>query len=140
MLPSTNPTDHPLLPPAASAFDTPVAGVPTRFVVAPFADAVLIAASQTGAVGTLLRVTGGGRRGGGGAGADAADAAPSPSPALLDVATLTGRRGVPALEVCARALAGRLGVGGRAVVAALALRDDGAESVRGVLEALDGKI
>jgi hypothetical protein len=145
MLPTPS-VDHPLLSPAAAAFDAPVAGVPTRFIVAPFADATLVAASQTGAVGTLLRVTRatGGGGGGGPAGAapsfDASDAASTPP--LLDVATLTGRRGVPALEACARALAargGRVGAG-RPLLVALALREDGADAVRGVLEALDGRV
>ena len=148
MLSSTAPAiDHPLLPPSlAAGFDVDVAGVPTRFIIAPFADATFVAASQTGGVGTMLRVT----RAGGGrgeepvrlpSGGDDDDDAPTPSSTpLLDVATLTGRRGVPALEACARALALRRGVGGRPLVVALALKDDGAESVAGVLAALDGRL
>lgn len=140
-------TDHPLLPPArAAGFDADVHGTPTRFIVAPFADATLVAASQTGAIGTLLRVT----RAAGGRGGEVPPALAPPGPGaldddapstpLLDVTTLTGRRGVPALEACARALALRGGVGGRTLLVALALKDDGPATVAGVLAALDGKV
>jgi hypothetical protein len=136
------PIGHPLA--GAAAFDAPVAGVPTRFFVAPFSDVTFVAASQTGAVGTLLRVTPAGagegpaalRARGGGGGPDDGD--PSPPPA--DVATLTGRRGVPALEACARALAARRGARGRPLLLSLALADDSPAAVRGVLAALDGRL
>ena len=76
--PSSTPSSSPAPPPFKSAastppgfpvpaatFDADVSGVPTRFVVASFGDCFLVAATQTGALGTVMRVT---RIGGGGGG------------------------------------------------------------------------
>lgn len=133
----------------AATFDADVVGggarVPTRFVVASFGDCFLVAATQTGALGTVMRVSrcdsagiGGGEmemlRGEGGdamIGFDDGDRSrPRPRPPPLssfDVATLSGRRDSPVLEASARSLAASLasrGVRTPATLVCLALKDD----------------
>ena len=47
----------PGFPVPAAAYDADVSGVSTRFVVASFGDCFLVAATQTGALGTVMRVS-----------------------------------------------------------------------------------
>ena len=146
-------------PVPAASFDAAVLGVATRFVVAAFGDCFLVAATPTGAMGTVMRVSrcdGRGIGGGemeelrlgdededvdaaGGGDVDGGDDQSQPRPPPLssfDVATLSGRRDSPILEASARSLAASLaakGVQTPLTLVCLALKDDGdAAAARGV--------
>lgn len=129
-------------PVPAATFDVDVLRIPTRFVVAAFGDCFLVAATQTGALGTVMRVSRCGGVGiGGGAGEvfqggedasfgdDGDGDRPQSQPPLssFDVATLSGRRDSAILEASARSLAASLasrGVRTPVTLVCLALRDD----------------
>lgn len=131
----------PGFPVPAAAYDADVSGVSTRFVVASFGDCFLVAATQTGALGTVMRVSrcDGAGIGGGDMetlrledddvfdGGDRSRPRPHPPLSSFDVATLSGRRDSSVLEASARSLAASLafrGVRTPATLVCLALRDD----------------
>ena len=150
----------PGFPIPACSFDADVAGFSTRFVVASFGDCFLVAATQTGALGTVMRVSrccdgagiGGAEMGMLQLGEDGGDDALSfddggdrsrPRPLSLssfDVATLSGRRDNPVLEASARSLAAALasrGVRTPTTLVCLALKNDSdAGAAREVVEKL----
>ena len=136
----------PGFPVPAATFDADVSRITTRFVVASFGDCFLVAATQTGALGTVMRVSrcdSAGIEGGememsrGEEGDDATmsfdsdggdRSRPRPPPmSSFDVATLSGRRDSPVLEASASSLAASLasqGVRTPDTLVCLALRDD----------------
>lgn len=139
---ASTPTGFPV---PAATFDADVLQIPTRFIVAAFGDCFLVVATQTGALGTVMRVSrcdgagiGGWQmetfQGGGGEDASFVDDdgddggdRPRPRPLSFDVATLSGRRDSPILEASARSLAASLascGVRTPVTLVCLALRDD----------------
>lgn len=151
----------PGFPIPACSFDADVAGLSTRFVVASFGDCFLVAATQTGALGTVMRVSrcfdgagiGGADMGMLQLGEDGGDDAmrffenggdrsrPRPLPlSSFDVATLSGRRDNPVLEASARSLAAALasqGVRTPTTLVCLALKNDSdAGAAREVVEKL----
>ena len=132
----------PGFPVPAAVFDADVVGISTRFVVASFGDCFLVAATQMGALGTVMRVSrcdgagiGGGEMetlrlqddDGDDASFDGGGDRSQPPLSSFDVAALSGRRDSPVLEASARSLAASLasrGVRTPVTLVCLALRDD----------------